>query len=118
MTVTASMLDSRCLTITQAEMRRTLKRIGETNFSCSRNLDEFDIEMRLILLDLHRITRESAKTYRSFITDIQYLLMFPRRRRELSDLMFFGGQPDRVQIKKAIEILVCAAFVRHQTMAG
>ncbi len=96
---------------TYDDVRKGLKRIAEYDFANPKNLDIHGTKLMHLMITAYR----EQPSWPSYITDVQYLLMFPRRRSEVARAICAGGG-GRKCVLQVFETLVKAAFIRSQIM--
>ncbi len=95
------------------DVRKTLKRLAEFDFANPKSLDEHDTNLMLLMLEA---CKAHPSAWNSYFTDVQYLLMFPRRRSEVARSILVGGR-DRESVLQVFQTLVGAAFLRSKMMS-
>ncbi len=94
------------------DVRKGLKRIAEYDFANPKKLDTNETNLMHLLVTAYR----EHPSWESYMTDVQYLLMFPRRRSEVARAICAGGG-GRECVLQVFETLVKAAFIRSQMMS-
>lgn len=96
---------------TYDDVRKGLKRIAEYDFANPKKLDANDTK----LMDLMLTAYNKQPSWPPYITDVQYLLMFSRRRSELARAICAGGGR-RECVLQVFQTLAKAAFIRAKMM--
>ena len=84
---------------------------GIFDFANPKNLNTNETNLMHLMITAYR----EQPSWPSYITDVQYLLMFPRRRSEVARAICAGGG-GRKCVLQVFETLVKAAFIRSQIM--
>jgi hypothetical protein len=97
------------------DVRNGLKRIAEYDFANPKRADEQQTDLMLLMLKAYAEEKLESRTYSSFITEIQYLLMFPRRRSEIAHAIC-ASTGSREDVLKIFRSLVKAAYIRFELL--
>ena len=100
---------------TYDDARKGLKRIAEYDFANPKNLDIHGTNLMHLMLTAYKEESPASSLWGSFLTDVQYLLMFPRRRSEIAHAICTGGG-GRECVLKIFRTLVKAAYIRSKMM--
>jgi hypothetical protein len=114
--VKLSPFNRRCSEISHKEMRTVLKRLATSGLTNPKKLDAFEVSMMQLLIEVYKEDRKAASSFCSFFGDVQYLMMCPKLRSEMSSMMFADGQPDEAKIRFAFGLLVSVALIRHNSL--
>lgn len=96
---------------TSDDIRKGLKRIAEYDFAHPKSLDTNETNLMHLMITAYR----EQPLYGSYFTDVQYMLMFPRRRSEVARAICAGGG-GRECVLQVFQTLVVAAFIRSKLM--
>ncbi len=93
------------------DVRKGLKRIAEFDFANPKILDTNATNLMYVLVAAYK----RHPSWASHITDVQYQLMFPRRRSEIARAICAGGGGCEC-VLQVFETLIKAALIRSQMM--
>ena len=100
---------------TYDDIRKGLKRIAEYDFANPKSADVQGTNLMHLMLKACEEEKSESKSYGSYMTDIQYLLMFPRRRSEIAHAIC-ASNGSREDVLKIFRTLVKAAYIRFELM--
>jgi len=100
---------------TYDDVRKGLKSLAEYDFANPKSADVRGTDLMHLMMKAYEEEQSASESYGSYMTDIQYLLMFPRRRSEIAHAIC-DSSGSREDVLKIFRTIVKAAYIRFELM--